>query len=84
LAITNTLQGVVDFFSIYNNGGLKNGQHLIPSLRYRKHIDNLIPKGYLNRWHRKWWLEVYYSVFVVASILLDQIGDDDIIEAILY
>jgi hypothetical protein len=52
LAISNTLEGVGDLYNIYDSGGLKNGQHLIPNLRSRKHIDDLALGGYLNYWQR--------------------------------
>ena len=40
-AVANTIEGVGDFFNIYNNSGLKDRNHLLPSSRARKHIKDL-------------------------------------------
>jgi hypothetical protein len=75
----------LDFFNIYNCGGLKNGSHLLPSSRTRKHIEDLeVMGGTLIRWQREWWLGVCYSASVVTGIPLDQIRDEDVMEAIKY
>jgi hypothetical protein len=84
-AVANTMEGVCDFFNIYNCGGLKNGSHLLPSSRTRKHIEDLeVMGGTLIRWQREWWLGVCYSASVVTGIPLDQIRDEDVMEAIKY
>jgi hypothetical protein len=44
-AVANTMDGVGDFFNIYNRGGLKDGSHLLPSSRARKHIEDLEVTG---------------------------------------
>jgi hypothetical protein len=83
--VANTMEGVGDFFNIYNNGGLKDGSHLLPSSRARKHIEDLEETGRtLVRRRREWWLGICYSASAVTGIPLDQIQDEDVMEAIKY
>ena len=72
LVVSNTLQGVGDLYNIYDSSGLKNGQHLIPNLRSRKHIDDLTLGGYLHYWQRNWWLGFSYSTSLITGIPLGQ------------
>jgi hypothetical protein len=77
------MEGVGDFFNISNSGGLKDGNHLLPSSRAWKHIEDLEVTGEtLVCRRREWWLGVCYSASAVTCILLDQIPDDDVMEAI--
>jgi hypothetical protein len=71
-AIANTMEGVGGFFNIYNSSRLKDGSHLLPNSRARKHIEDLkVTDGSLvHRW-RKWWLGICYSASAVTCIPLD-------------
>jgi hypothetical protein len=40
--VINILQGVGDFFIFYNSGGFKYRQHLVLSLKSKKHINVLV------------------------------------------
>ena len=84
-AITNTMEGIGDFFNISNSSGFKNGNHLLPNSRAWKHIEDLEVMGgtLICRW-REWWLGVCYFVSAMIGIPLDQIRDEDVMEAIKY
>ena len=77
LAVTNTLEGVGDFFDMYCLDGIQKDEDLISKWSKRMAMEDL-SGGNRGRRRREWWLGICYVVATDTGIPINKLGADDI------